>query len=157
MQEIPLPELLLRMGLGREDRAEVKIEQQPDLSDQKSRVITKENILHCMLKLLEFCVLDFRSHLCAREKSALTVKWNSNWANLLRIYTLKRRIQGIKAQWAPTVTVSLGSSKTVSKPALYKEIQSKEDDWRSLRKTECIKTSYSITQNLKPTMYSLGH
>lgn len=48
MQEIPLPELLLRMGLGREDRAEVKTEQQPDLPDHKSRAVTKENTLYCM-------------------------------------------------------------------------------------------------------------
>lgn len=140
-----------------EKTAEVKTEHEPDLPDQKTRAITKENMLHCMLKLLEFCLLDFWSHLCERDKCVLTMMWHSNWANLLRICTFKRRIHGIKAQWATVVTVSLGSSKTRSKSAksLYEEIQSKEDDWRSLRKTECTKTSYSTWLSKSSTYKAL--
>lgn len=56
---LPSQGLMLRRGLSREDRPEVKIEQQADLSDHKSRALMTENMLCCMLEVLEFSLLDF--------------------------------------------------------------------------------------------------
>lgn len=50
---------MLRVGLSREDRTEMKIDPQPDLPDHETRALIKENMLCCMLKVLEFSLLDF--------------------------------------------------------------------------------------------------
>jgi len=56
---LPLKELMLMMGLSTEYRTEVKIELQPDSSDHKSRTLMTESMPCCMLKVLEFSLLDF--------------------------------------------------------------------------------------------------
>lgn len=140
---LPLQELMLRMGLGREDRTEVKIEQQTDLPDHKSRALMIENMLCCMLKVLVFSLLDFWPHSCGREEKRVAwqiVMWD-NWVNPLRIYTFKRRINVIKAQWGTLVTgywytgsVSFGSSETDEQNAKSQseELQRKQDDLKKL-------------------------